>query len=238
MTTSNEIIPAVKDIQLTATLPQEMVTSQTSLIHWCNQKVICLYAESAELKDAFELARDKQWNYRTLQSQYNKSVKEIHYYEKMKGALEAGFYIIPNFPVTLFAIRTKQKDVKGHSESYWGDFQQTAQELPEGDGEYKNPFPVVYRKNEERNEKREIIGKPYSYPSSWDELSFPITMAKPVIMQATDRAMVLKIFDQFGIMPATRNEDPVIIGQIKMKVGYRAKLVSFMIAWHLNTNVL
>jgi hypothetical protein len=64
-------------------------------------------------------------------------------------------------------------------------------------------------------------------------------MAKPEIMNATAAAMRMKIFDQIGVMPHTRKkEDPVIIGQIIRKVGYTKHTVSFMIAWHLNTNVI
>jgi len=64
-------------------------------------------------------------------------------------------------------------------------------------------------------------------------------MCKPQIMEATSRAMALKIFDRFGVFPPTQDDDPVILGQIVHKAGqYRTKIVSFLIAWHLNTNVL
>jgi hypothetical protein len=118
----------------------------------------------------------------------------------------------------------------------WGEtHEQNAMELPMGEGEYKNPFPIIHQRDIMRGDKNE---REY-FAKAWDDFEFPITMAKVEIMQATTAAMEMGIFDQIGIMPAKKKEDPVIIGQIKHKTGpYSSKLVSFMIAWHLNTNVL
>lgn len=239
MEISSQIVPIVNDIQLTATLPNEMVTSQSQLIDWCDQKISFLRAQSSELEEAYLHAKEHKWKFSTLQSQFNKYIKRISYYEKIKSALVAGYYIIPNFPVTMFAIRTK-KDTPDdkHEWRYWADHTQYSQELPQTVGEYKNPEPIVMRIPEKKDSSGKILQDAESFATDWDEIDFPVTMAKPYIMEATSQAMALKIFDQFGIMPAKKKEDPVIIGQIKMKSGYNTKIVSFMIAWHLNTNVL
>lgn len=232
----NQLTPASpKDIQLTATIPGEMVQSQFQLIDWCANKISGLKAESKELEEAYEYAKYMGWKYETLQRQFNKSVKAVLFYEKLKSALDAGYYIIPNFPVTLFAVRTEKETPKQKVLSYWADHFQNPQELAENKGEYRNPFPLVKRRTDKLADGKE---RTYSYDPQWDDIEFPVTMAKPAIMEATTRAMALKIFDQFGIMPPTRNDDPVIIGQIIRKNGYQTKMVSFMIAWHLNTNVL
>jgi hypothetical protein len=227
----------VSDIELTAMQPVEMINAQQQLITWCDLKLSSLRHESDELKLSYEHARKMHWKHTTLQNQYNKSVKRIQYYEKMKAAMLQGYYIVPNFPIQMFAIKTKGRLLAMDTNSYWGDKTQSEQELPIGEGEYKNPFPIVERKVG-RSENGKEIEKPFSYASDWDEFEFPITMAKPKIMEATSYAMALKIFDRIGIMPAAKKEDPVIIGQIINKNGYRDKVVSFMIAWHLNTNVL
>jgi len=230
---------AVNDLQLTATLPKEMVDAQTHLMNWCDKKIEACTLESQELKEATEHAKKMKWKFSTLQSQYYKAEKRVQYYTKIKEALLHGYYIVPNFPIQMFAIRTDKEKPKGHSWSYWGDFEQEAKELPIGQAEYKNPFPCIERINSVYdNVTKEEITKAESYPLWWENLEFPITMAKPIIMQATTRAMALKIFDQIGIMPAYKKEDPVIIGQIINKNGYTTKTVSFMIAWHLNTNVI
>lgn len=80
-----------------------------------------------------------------------------------------------------------------------------------------------------------------SYPTEWDQFEFPINMAKPKIMSVTQTTLALKVFDRIGVMPSVRRkkEDPVIIGQIIHKRGPAStQIVSFMIAWHLNTNML
>jgi hypothetical protein len=177
------------------------------------------------------------WKSGTLENQYRKSVKLGEYYEKIKGALLAGYYIVPNFPIQMFAIRSKRgRKPKGYSTNYWTSHEQKANELPSGEGDYQNPFPLRYRNSEKVGDKYETM----NYPTEWDNMEFPITMAKAPIMEAATTALGLKIFDQIGVMPATRKkEDPVIIGQIFHKRGPGSvKRVSFMIAWHLNTNML
>lgn len=228
------------DIELTALVPIEMVNAQQQLITWCDSKLMYLKNESNDLLGAYEHAKKAKWKSGTLYSQYNKSLKKISYYEKVKAALLEGYYIVPNFPIQMFAIKTKSKIVKGHSWSYWdGNFSQSAQELNIGSGEYKNPVPIIERHSSIWDKEKAMeTKKAESFPVDWDEMEFPITMAKPKIMEATSRAMALKIFDRIGIMPATRNDDPVIIGQIFRKNGYIEKTVSFMIAWHLDTNIL
>ncbi len=226
----------VQDIELTATVPNDMVVAQKQLVSWCDKKLVILNHEATELKEAYEHAKKMKWKISVLYATWQRSVKSICYYVKVKMALEEGYYIVPNFPIQMFAIRTT-REPNGHSWHYWGDHQQDAQQLVVGKGDYQNPFPLCERLNLQKDGDR-TIQEAESYPVGWDDFEFPITMAKPQIMQATSRAMALKIFDRIGIMPATKNEDPVIIGQVFIKKGYTEKIVSFMIAWHLNTNVL
>lgn len=65
-------------------------------------------------------------------------------------------------------------------------------------------------------------------------------MSKPKIMEATTRAMALKIFDDFGILPEERKQDPLIIARIRdpRSTAYNHRFVSFIIAWNLNTSTL
>lgn len=229
----------VKDLELTAVIPSEMVASQQQLIAWCEKKIVATREESEELGEAVDHAKKNKWKSGTLQTQHNRSVKRVEYYEKIKLALEAGFYIVPNFPIEMFAIRKQHnRKPKGYSASQWGSHQQNQAELPAGEGEYKNPYPLVVREREQLADGKIHTA---SYPTDWDDLEFPLNMAKPQIMSVTQTALAIKIFDRVGVMPSVRKkkEDPVIIGQIVHKgAGRSEKIVSFMIAWHLNTNVL
>lgn len=235
---SKVIHPAsqVEDIALTATLPSEMVESQTQLIDWCSRKILVCQDEVRELYDSYERAKKMKWKFEPLRNLWRNASKKLAYYEKVKAALEAGYYIVPNFDVQFFAIRTSKKTPKDSWETAtWNtDHKKDAQELPIGEGEYQNPFPVVYQKFVGEGNER----KKYSRAESWDAMEFPIMMAKPEIMDATSRAMALKVFDRIGVYPKYRKEDPVIIGQIFNKKGTTTKIVSFMIAWHINTNMI
>lgn len=223
------------DVALTAILPHEMVDAQNQLISWCAKKIVLCSDECVELAAAHDRAVKMKWKSEPLHRLHLQAKKRVVYYEKVKAALEAGYYIVPNFPIDMFAIRTKKKPT-GYSNNYWALHRQDAQELPIGEGEYKNPFPIrsISSYKDSNNDTHHD-----NYAEGWDDLEFPITMAKPNIMDVSSRAMALKIFDQIGILPSARKkEDPVIIGQVKLKNGSRTKLVSFMIAWHLDTSMI
>ncbi len=234
---SEVIHPAseVEDIALTATMPSEMVQSQQELIRWCERKVVLCQQEVNELWDAAERARKMKWKHQPMANLHTAAVKRLLYYDKVRAALVEGYYIVPNFPIQMFAIRTnKRRPAKMFEWKNWGDKQQDAQQLPVGEGEYVNPFPLVER----HTKSGETDSNSYSEATEWDEMEFPITMAKPQIMEVTSRAMALKIFDRIGVMPPTKKEDPVIIGQIFRKHGGIEKVVSFMLAWYLDTRMI
>jgi hypothetical protein len=227
----------VEDVELTAMVPSEMVESQKALVVWCDKKVESLKDEENDLALALDHASSQEWKTSALKNQFRLTKKRKEYFEKIKAALLAGYYIIPNFPITIFGIRTERgKPMKMVTTRNWGEtHEQGAMELPTGKGEYKNPFPIIHQREIMNGEKKETE----YFAKEWDDFEFPITMAKVEIMEATTAAMELGIFDQIGIMPAKKKEDPVIIGQIIHKRGpYTEKITSFMIAWHLNTNVL
>jgi hypothetical protein len=237
MEIQNQVIPAqVKDIELTATLPNEMIIAQQQLITWCDGKIQVTTTESVELRESYEHAKEMKWKYTALQTQYNRAIKRISYYEKIKEALLAGYYIVPNFDVEIFAIRTKrEKPLKFLSTSQWDTSrtEQPAHDVALGEGDYVNNRPIVYEKGIGDNKK-------HFWAERWQDIEFPVTMAKPMIMEATTQAMKQKIFDRFGVFPSTRKKtDPVIIGQIAHKESQsKERIVSFMIAWHINTNVI
>lgn len=226
----------MNDIQLTALVPEQMKVAQSNLIEWCSGKINSLKEEIKEWQDSLSHALVMKWATAPMKRQISKTEKRVLFFEKIQSALNAGYVIVPNFPVELFAIRTnKGTPLSMFSSSYWDGKRQEAMELPEGKGEYQNPFPLVERSREKTSDGR-TNGE--SFATDWDELEFPITIIKPEIIEATNRAMALQTFDQFGVLPSTRDEDPIIVGQIVNKRGYRNKIVSFMIAWHFNTKVL
>lgn len=224
-----------------------MAQSQSALIDWCRAKIQSVRAEANELRAAYAEAKKNKWKTAVLERHYKLADKRTAFYGKMLHALEAGYIIVPPFPVTCFAVRTDRKKplalIGNHK---WDPKEQKAETLDTGEGEYRNPFPSVYVSDctNELSAQERAAGKTLKsyYAESWRELEFPINMSKPHIMEATSRAMALKIFDDFGILPDPNpKKDPVIIARIRdprIPHRYAQRFVSFIVAWHLDTRTL
>lgn len=246
LTTDASIVPTTGDnFELSASNPAEMVQCHGAAIEWCKRKIELVKNEARELFDAYEHARAQKWQSATLKRHNELAEKRVLFYQKILAAFEAGYYIVPNFPVTLFAIRTNKPAPK----RMWArlrwlgaqDFKQEAKALPSGEGEYQNPQPVVSKSHYNKDDKG---AETYAFEAtSWDDMEFPANMARVHVMEAATRAMDAKIFDEVGFLPEDfkRNPDPLLIGRIidPRPAGYGTqKRVSFIIAWHIDTKTL
>jgi hypothetical protein len=224
-----------------------MIPAQHQLIAWCEHKIEEVASEGRELRESYEHARKQKWKTATLKRHADLADKRVVFYQKMLEALKHGYIVVPNFPVEIFAIRTNRSEPNPDDDiSSWArstQFIQFPEKLPQGEGDYKNPFPIIYsEKIKEENSTGQEVVKFHSWPTEWNTFEFPLNMAKPKIMEATTRAMALKLFDDLGVFPGVRTKaDPVIIGRlIDPRTMYMRtpRCVSFMIAWHLDTKVL
>jgi hypothetical protein len=240
---SSNIVQKGDNLDVDAGTPDEMKQANQALIAWCEHKIKQLWVDYIELSAAWKSAQEKKWKFSTLKRHAEMANKRITFFEKIKKALQLGFYIVPSFPVTMFAVRTdRKKPLKLISTSSWDTHEQkNLQPIPEGEGEYQNPFPIQYQRVIEKDDKGNPKKTQY-WAEEFQELDFPITMAKPKIMEAVDRTMALKLFDDFGVLPSPyRKQDPLIVGRIKdpRKPGYgESRTVSFIIAWRLETATL
>ena len=226
------------DIQLIATDPKQLEVAQKELVNQLVAQERRYIEEAVELKENLEIAEKNNWHTSALKRQYKRAMDTALYYQKLKMAAKEGYYIVPNMPLDIFAIRTnKSKPLR--KQNQW-DKSQKAQLLPQGNGSYVDNAPF---------EKTYVIGsgenkETVSYASEFDAVQFPVNLVKPQVMDATAAAMNLKLFDQIGIAPQTRNGDPMIIGQILKPHtsdwnNYGGKqAVSFLIAWFLDTDDL
>lgn len=244
---ASSAVIAVKgdEIEVSAATPNEMAQSQSALIEWAQRKIALVKAEAKELREAYDIAVKRKWKSATLLRHAELADKRLVFYDKLKSALEHGYIIVPSFPVQVFAVRTERKNpLRLLSTSWSHSHEQKAQTLPPEEGEYKNPFPVVHERDMSAalSAEEKARGKTLKefWAEGWDAFEFPANMAKPKIMEATDRAMALKIFDDLGVLPGTRkNVDPIIVARIKMPGGtYQDRFVSFLIAWHLDTSTI
>ena len=237
----------------TAINMEQIPHMQASLIEWCRSKVTAVKAEAAELYEAFQHALKHTWKSGTLKRQSDLASKRVVYYEKIRDALEAGYCIFPTVDCEVFAIRTGKVTPKYNREfvHYGGpDFEDKAQLLPSGEGRYVEPVPLVTSFASSREATRhdgvKYIKEGRTFTThSFDEVDFPLVMAKPHIMDVAGKAMALKIFDEIGIIgdtgrmrSARRGQDPVIVGRI-ISPGYgQHKRITFLIAWHVDTKDL
>ena len=243
-----ELVPTTgMELEVSATTPLEMSQAQDGLIAWCGRKIEAMKHEASELAENLAIAIKNKWKTSTLKRHADLAAKRVTFYEKIKAALEAGYCIVPNFPITIFAIRTDREKplekVYIGTYQHSGNFTQEPKMLPVGEGDYKDPNPFI------ATDAQKIVkdGKETTEYTKWatkfdDEITFPIQMAKPAIMEATSRAMALKVFDQLGVLlPAAAKADPLIVGEIldPRSPGWGTrKRICFIIAWHLNVRDL
>lgn len=240
----------------TAINMEEIPHMQASLLEWCRTKVAMVKVEAAELSEAFQQAIKNKWRSVTLKRHSDLANKRVMYYEKVRDALEAGYCIFPTVDCDIFAIRTGKvrPDYNREFVRFGGpNFEDKAQLLPSGEGRYVEPIPLTTSFSSSRQAKRHDgttypeEGKTFT-THSFDEVDFPLVMAKPHIMDVAGKAMALKIFDEIGIIgdtgrmrAARRGQDPVIVGRIidPKKPGYgQSKRLTFLIAWHVDTKDL
>lgn len=234
--------------EVTATSPDEMAEAQQNLIAWFERKVVECESEASDTLATHDYAKKHKWRTEPLKRQADRASKRLMFYQKILAALKAGYVIVPNFPVTAFAIRTSHK--KPFKLATLSDTQrhtQKADGAPIGEGEYQNPFPVVAQKTILPATASQEERVRY-WATAWKDLEFPIVMANIRIIEATTTAMALKVFDDFAILPGyapsegTRPPagDPIIVARIyntSIQIPYYhadRKHITFMIAWHLN----
>jgi hypothetical protein len=252
MTDELATINPTETVHLVARTPQEMAMAQSELSSWLTSKVASVDQEAKELKAATEQAIQNNWKHEALAGQLAKARKQHLYYSKLLQAVNAGYCLIPNFPIDVFAVRVKRDKplevIASTKFSHYDPARDLADEkpqvLPPGEGRYVNPVQTVKRwsgrpaKDEKGNEVIERFAK----TSGFAEIEFPIIAAQAVVMDATANAMALNLFDAIGICPQSRPKgDPLIIGQIwqARTNGWGApKMASFILAWHLDVRTL
>jgi hypothetical protein len=258
--------PAAPDTHLVATNPAEMQAAQGDLKEWLEGRLTVLERDIIEANAALNEARKNGWATAALTSARNRAVDEETFYNKILLAVEAGYTMIPDFPIQVFAVRRGEQPreetrtfVGWHKSTDTGLGQPVPPDYaPVGAGEYRNPLPATWGNVREDKTATPENKRPryyttvtrYSHPAA--PVSFPSTSARSPVMKATAKAMKEKTFDQIGICLPTRAVaggrqvqqgaragDPLIIGQVVGKrVGSRQKIVSFIIAWHLNMEEL
>ncbi len=237
------VVDQPMDFTVIANRPKDMEAAQRSLILWAARKIQALKTEIADAQSQFELHKTNKWKTDGWRALIVKTERRAEFYRKIKMALEAGYYIVPPFPIDIFAIRTKRTTPHAYGGTNSDNHNQPAQVLTAGEGRYVDPRPVRDNYVEEEKRGDKMVPVRHYFATEYQEVDFPFKLARAEIREATDKAMVLKIFDQLGVLPRTRNPDPIVCGQIIIpgKPFYRFSqrdAVTFFVTWWLDTRTL
>lgn len=233
-------------MELIARNPYQLQTAHAQMVEWCDRKIAEFHEAARKTEAAMQIAVERQWKVGKLNARHLMHKKKVVFYTKIKAALSEGYFIVPNFDCSIFAIRTKKDAPVRHAkESHWGtNHKQSAQLLPIEEGRYVSPDPSIHHETyQDKNSKGESVTKHLYWPTEFQEVEFPFDLAKPEVMNPVAQAMATKIFDLFGVARntvqgyATKRGDPIIIGIIKNPQTSRPDLSCF-ITWSFNPESL
>lgn len=234
----------------------EMASAKAGIKTWLEQKLLSLEAETKLAQESYDSAVKHKWKSSTFKNQIVKFKSRSLYYQKLLAAVHAGFTIVPNMPVDIFAIRVNRDKPKfkynegtsaySYSSASPSVPDEQEQRLPVGEGRYESPvtkFSEYEEKQKQIKDGKEIeVYHVEQVCEGFEEIDFPLAVAHPMVMDATAQAMALKIFDRVGIVPQTSRRgyrgDPIVLGQITRKEGWQTKTASFLIAWYLDPRTL
>lgn len=244
------VVEMPMDFTVFATSPADMEAGQRSLILWAARKIMAVKVELTDAQQQLQECVTKKWNTAGWRGMVLKLERKATFYRKIKSALEAGYYIVPPFPVDVFAIRTNKISPKAMDSENSDNHDQRAMILPEGEGRYVDPKPHrdSYTETEQRTINHQTGQKgpkdiTYYYADEFRDVDFPFKLARAEIKEATVKAMGLKIFDRLGVLPRVRKPDPIVCGQIIIpnKPTYQyvdPECITFFVAWWLDTRTL
>lgn len=223
------------DTALVAMSPAELPAAQQALAAWCDHKIAALLAESKECDDHRLIAQTHGWKMGSLTARINLLARRVTYYEKLKAAVDAGYLIVPNMPIDVLAVRVKRAAPGPKKAGRHWTPRTEQQLLPAGQGRYVDDTLAAARDEsyETPDGKGGMKKVEYFVADEYDEPDFPWAAVKPVVMDATARAMALKVFDQIGMVRNDGGRDPIMVGRLlDPRGGWRC--ATFFLAWWLN----
>ena len=239
-------------IALVGTTPDQIASAQQNLSEWLDRKMRDLAVERQDYETNLALAKKNKWRWNGFARGVNRTIARIRYYQKIQAAIKAGYLMVPNFPIDVFAIRKADAEfsaVKWTETAYRGQQpEQKADVLMLGEGEYvsneahESAASRAKRVKGEivRNERGEVIYETVYTADSLQAVAFPVLGVKPQVVESLDRAMRHRIFDAFGLVGPRKQRDPIIVGRIidPRSTRYHDRFVTFFVGWWLNVDDL
>jgi hypothetical protein len=232
-------------LHLVALNRPELEAAHAKMIEWVNARIEKVDLDLQVEHAACEAAVDHHFATAPFDRRIRNLQRQRVFYDKILAALNAGFAIVPNFAMNVFAIRTRAREPRGAaSKNHWERFAQPAQLLQVGEGAYVNPNPAVYQRAEtESDGKGGTKNVMVYFPEEFTDVEFPITLARPELMTRVGQAMATKIFDEIGVAVDSGSRvgggrgDPVVIGRLR-NPRKGAPALSFFLGWYFDPSRL
>jgi len=235
------------DMVVLARNPQEVEAAQKQLVAWVEARIAQCRHALAESEENVAHAKKRKWKITGWQSRALAARHRLDYYGRMREALAAGYFIMPDLPIEIFAIRTsKRKPLHEHrsSEYQYPRLGDQVTDIPPGIGAGRYASPVAsashWTETVKSKDGTKDVKQYHCATDGFEEPDFPMKLVKPQILDDTGKAMALRIFDEIGIIrpqSQQRHRDPIIVGRIRQR-GLRGNCVSFLLSWWIDTRDL
>ena len=125
----------------------EMVAAKAGIQAWLERKLQSIEDEIVSLQAVHDSAVKHKWKSSTFKGQLQREKQKQLYYGKLLAACNAGFVIVPNMDVDVFAIRVKRTNTRakpafnkatGYAPSAPRIDDETEERLPVGEGRDKS----------------------------------------------------------------------------------------------------
>jgi len=242
-----------------ARTPDEMVAAQASLVAWADAKIARERADAKELEDNYRLAVERKWKHSTIKRHWQRAAERVSFWEKTRDALAAGYCMVPDLPVDVFAVRTTRETPSAKS-TYDASYTRASANAPSdeasgcdasGEGRYVAPKLVTWPESGTYKDSggRDVVWQRQHVSRHFADVDFPFVLAKTQVLDATAQAMAHKIFDDMGVLPGATHHagprpavlpDPLVIGRVILPRchGGQERRLCFVVAWFIDVRDL
>ncbi len=244
--TAPTAVPA--SYQLLALDEAQMRAAHQRMIDWAIAQQDECDRERAGEEENERIARNNGWGIKPFRRRIGLLAQRHDFYQKIEHALRAGYVIVPNFAMDVFAIRTDAESPRPNTQTAdqgrWispNNFTQNAKRLELGDGRYVSPDPELHENTYSVDDgKGGKVAKVDRWAAAFTGVNFPMSLAKPMLMEATATAMQAHVFDEIGVAQDQAQSvrgDPIIVGRI-LNPRRTRPAISFFIGWYFDPSAL